>query len=448
MKNIFGHNVRTDIIILYLTETAAVFLAVYGLLAWGIAQGVPMEQGRAALAACLLALASGVVAGASGLYQPDVLARGKLLLGTAIVAAILFLMAAWLCLLLVGASQAGSASLATVGSLMMGAVAGVALARIAYAIAARRGLLQRRLVIIGGDAGEFGLDEEQARHNPFDVVLALPGGPNLAQTLRPDRLRAGQVWAIVTSDLHSLDSNLRDHCREAGVRLLTNDEFNECNLQRVECERLPQDWLATSSVSQQGRAEAALRRGFDIVVAVALLIFALPVMLLTAIAIKCDSPGPVFYRQLRAGQHRRPFSLYKFRSMVVDAEAGGAPRWATPGDPRTTKVGRFIRLTRIDELPQLLNVLRGDMSIVGPRPERPSFVEQLGAVIPHYHDRASVKPGITGWAQVNYPYGASVEDARMKLAYDLYYVRRRSLFLDLLILVATVRVVLFQEGAR
>ena len=111
-------------------------------------------------------------------------------------------------------------------------------------------------------------------------------------------------------------------------------------------------------------------------------------------------------------------------------------------------MGRFIRLTRIDELPQLLNVLRGDMSIVGPRPERPGFVEQLGAVIPHYHDRASVKPGITGWAQVNYPYGASVEDARMKLAYDLYYVRRRSLFLDLLILVATVRVVLFQEGAR
>ena len=445
MKSIFGHNVRTDIFILYLTEAAAVFLAVYGLLAWGIAQGVPMEQGRAALAACLLALASGVVAGASGLYQPALLARGKLLLGTAITAAILFLLAAWLCLMLVGASQAGTASLATIGSLMMGAVAGVALARAAYAIAARRGLLRRRLVIIGGDGG---MAREPARRSPFNVVLALPGGPNLAHALRPDRLRAGQVWAIVTADLQSLDPRLRSHCREAGVRVLTHDEFNECHLQRVECESLPQDWLATARISQQSRAEALLRRGFDVVVAVALLAFTLPVMLITAIAIKCDSPGPVFYRQLRAGQHRRPFSLYKFRSMVVDAEAGGTPRWATPGDKRATNVGRFIRLTRIDELPQLLNVLRGDMSIVGPRPERPGFVEQLGAVIPHYHDRASVKPGITGWAQVNYPYGASVEDARMKLAYDLYYVRRRSLFLDLLILVATVRVVLFQEGAR
>ena len=134
--------------------------------------------------------------------------------------------------------------------------------------------------------------------------------------------------------------------------------------------------------------------------------------------------------------------------MVVDAEAGGAPCWATRNDPRVTRFGRFMRLTRIDELPQLLNVLRGEMAIVGPRPERPGFVEQLGRLIPHYDDRAMVKPGITGWAQVNYPYGASVEDARMKLAYDLYYVCRRSLFLDIIILVSTVRVVLFQEGAR
>ena len=173
----------------------------------------------------------------------------------------------------------------------------------------------------------------------------------------------------------------------------------------------------------------------------------LPLLLLTALAIKLDSPGPVFYRQERVGRDGRVFMLFKFRSMVVDAEKGGA-RWATKHDTRVTRVGRFIRLTRIDEIPQVLNVLRGDMAFVGPRPERPAFVRQLAEQIPHYHDRAVVRPGITGWAQVNYPYGASVEDARMKLAYDLYYVRRRSLFLDLLILVATVRVVLFQEGSR
>jgi lipopolysaccharide/colanic/teichoic acid biosynthesis glycosyltransferase len=134
--------------------------------------------------------------------------------------------------------------------------------------------------------------------------------------------------------------------------------------------------------------------------------------------------------------------------MRVDAEAGGAPRWASRRDDRVTRIGRLIRLTRIDEIPQALNVLAGHMSLVGPRPERPAFVAELASAIPHYDDRAVVRPGITGWAQVNYPYGASVEDARMKLAYDLYYVKHRSLFLDLLILVATVRVVLFQEGSR
>jgi lipopolysaccharide/colanic/teichoic acid biosynthesis glycosyltransferase len=156
----------------------------------------------------------------------------------------------------------------------------------------------------------------------------------------------------------------------------------------------------------------------------------------------------VFYRQERVGQGGQRFMLLKFRSMRTDAEAQGKPVWASRGDPRVTRVGRFLRLTRIDEIPQVLNVLRGDMAFVGPRPERPAFVEELTQVIPRYEDRAFVKPGITGWAQVNYPYGASIEDARMKLAYDLYYLSRRSLFLDLLILVATIRVVLFQEGSR
>ena len=143
-----------------------------------------------------------------------------------------------------------------------------------------------------------------------------------------------------------------------------------------------------------------------------------------------------------------PFTLLKFRSMVTNAEAEGAPRWAAKRDPRVTRVGAFIRSIRIDELPQLLNVLQGEMSLIGPRPERPHFVTQLTQVIPFYNERSYVKPGITGWAQVNFPYGASVEDAREKLSYDLYYVKNRSTFLDLLILVSTVRVILFREGAR
>jgi lipopolysaccharide/colanic/teichoic acid biosynthesis glycosyltransferase len=156
----------------------------------------------------------------------------------------------------------------------------------------------------------------------------------------------------------------------------------------------------------------------------------------------------VLYRQERVGQYGRVFTLLKFRSMRADAEACGTPRWAEENDPRITRVGHFIRLTRIDELPQIINVLRGEMSFIGPRPERPQIVAKLAAQIPHYDRRACVKPGITGWAQVCYPYGASVEDARNKLAYDLYYIKHRSLLLDLLILLMTVRVILFREGAR
>ena len=186
----------------------------------------------------------------------------------------------------------------------------------------------------------------------------------------------------------------------------------------------------------------------DILVSLAVLFLTLPLMLITALLVKLDSPGPVFYRQERVGLHGVPFTLFKFRSMSVDAEAGGRPRWASQQDSRVTRVGGFIRSTRIDELPQLLNVLRGEMSFVGPRPERPHFVEQLAEVIPFYHERSYVKPGITGWAQVNFPYGASVEDARQKLSYDLYYVKNRSVFLDIVILFSTVRVILFREGAR
>jgi lipopolysaccharide/colanic/teichoic acid biosynthesis glycosyltransferase len=165
------------------------------------------------------------------------------------------------------------------------------------------------------------------------------------------------------------------------------------------------------------------------------------------VLILAESPGPVIYRQERVGLGGKPFTIWKFRSMRNDAERAG-PIWAALGDARVTRIGAFIRKVRIDELPQLVNILRGDMSLVGPRPERPHFVTQLAAQIPLFHERAQVKPGLTGWAQVNYPYGASVEDARAKLSYDLYYIKHRSVLLDLVILLATVRVVLFQEGSR
>jgi exopolysaccharide biosynthesis polyprenyl glycosylphosphotransferase len=197
---------------------------------------------------------------------------------------------------------------------------------------------------------------------------------------------------------------------------------------------------------RQVRANAA-RRGRDTALSMLLLILTLPLLLIVACMIKLESPGPVLYRQNRVGLGGRCFSLWKFRSMRTDAEAAGAS-WAAARDPRITRVGGFIRAHRIDELPQLVNVLRGEMSLIGPRPERPIFVEQLIQVIPGFAARTRVLPGLTGWAQVNYPYGASVEDARIKLEYDLYYIRERSALLDLRILLRTVGVVLCRTGAR
>ncbi|MFN4116793.1 MAG: exopolysaccharide biosynthesis polyprenyl glycosylphosphotransferase, partial [Inhella sp.] len=198
----------------------------------------------------------------------------------------------------------------------------------------------------------------------------------------------------------------------------------------------------------QGPVRSAIKRSSDILVSLLLLLVSAPVMLITAVVIKLESRGPIFYRQERVGQNGAPFKVTKFRSMVVDAEKDGKPRWATKNDSRVTGVGKFIRRTRIDELPQLFNVLSGEMSMVGPRPERQYFVDELVEKIPFFAVRHSVKPGVTGWAQVRYEYGATVEDAAAKLQYDLYYVKNHSLFLDFLILLETVAVVLTGRGAR
>ena len=190
------------------------------------------------------------------------------------------------------------------------------------------------------------------------------------------------------------------------------------------------------------------KRVADFTVSLFFLAAVLPITLLVAMAIKLESRGPVFYRQERVGLNGRIFRVWKFRSMRTDAEKDGVPRWASAKDNRVTRVGRFIRATRIDEIPQIINVLEGDMSFIGPRPERPYFVQQLRREMPYYDLRHRVKPGITGWAQVNYRYGESIEDARQKLAYDLYYVKNNDFFLDLTILVQTVRVIMFAHGAQ
>nr|WP_297352084.1 TIGR03013 family XrtA/PEP-CTERM system glycosyltransferase [uncultured Caldimonas sp.] len=237
-------------------------------------------------------------------------------------------------------------------------------------------------------------------------------------------------------------------CRIRGTPILDLAGFYERARAEVPIDSLKASWLIYSQGFVQGPARKAAKRVFDIVTSSILLLVSAPIMLLTALAVRLESPGPIIYRQERVGLGGRSFMCLKFRSMTVDAEKDGVARWATQNDARVTRVGAFIRKTRIDELPQLLSVLRGEMSMVGPRPERPSFVKQLKEQIPFYDLRHSVKPGVTGWAQVRYSYGASVEDARRKHQYDLYYVKNNSLFLDILVLIETVSVVLFREGSR
>ena len=235
-------------------------------------------------------------------------------------------------------------------------------------------------------------------------------------------------------------------CRIRGIPVIDLAGFYERAKSEVPLDSLKASWLVYGHGFVQGRARQIAKRAFDIICSAFLLTLASPVMLLTILAIKLDSPGPIIYRQERVGLGGRIFMCLKFRSMRTDAEKDGIARWAAKNDARVTRIGAFIRKTRIDELPQLLSVLKGQMSLVGPRPERPSFVAQLKEQIPFYDVRHSVKPGVTGWAQVRYSYGASLEDARRKHQFDLYYVKNNSLFLDLLVLIETVSVVLFREG--
>ncbi|HUM10145.1 MAG TPA: sugar transferase [Myxococcaceae bacterium] len=236
-------------------------------------------------------------------------------------------------------------------------------------------------------------------------------------------------------------------CRYSGVRVYGAAQYCERILRRIPVHVLDGVQFATADELTQGVLRRASKRAFDLLVASGLLLLATPLMAALVVLIRLDSRGPAFYRQERVGRNGKTYDLWKFRSMRLDAEKNGAV-WAQANDERVTRVGRFIRKTRIDEIPQVLNVLCGDMSFVGPRPERPVFIEIISRDVPYYSLREGVKPGITGWAQIRYPYGASVEDGRNKLEFDLYYVKNGTLFLDMAIIFHTVRHVLLGRGAR
>lgn len=239
-------------------------------------------------------------------------------------------------------------------------------------------------------------------------------------------------------------------CKLHGLDVIDLLSFFEREQGKLPLDILRPDWLIYSDGFERGAFRDVIKRLFDILASVFILAITWPFMLVGAVAIKLEDglTAPVLYRQTRVGYLGKPFEVLKFRSMSVDAESAGVAQWASRNDSRVTRTGHLIRKTRIDELPQIFNVLNGDMSFVGPRPERPQFVEQLSEAIPYYRERHAVKPGITGWAQVCYPYGASLKDSIQKQEFDLYYIKNHTIFLDMLILCQSAEVVLFGKGAR
>lgn len=258
-----------------------------------------------------------------------------------------------------------------------------------------------------------------------------------------ERTKADEI--VVTTEGKQMDIPMEQlvECGFRGVPVMDYSTFWERETKKTDLDALTENWILMAGGLPGSWFHHFVMRSFDIFLSVTALIFLLPVIVGTAIAIKLDSPGPIFYHQTRVGLRGKHIRLFKFRSMRTDAESNGVPQWSGENDPRVTAIGAFIRKTRIDELPQILNVLRGDMKFVGPRPERPFFVEKLAQDIPFYTQRFQVKPGIAGWAQLNYPYAASIEDAREKLEYDLYYIKNYGLMLDLIVVLQTIRVVLW-----
>jgi len=341
---------------------------------------------------------------------------------------------------------------------------GIISARLLYVKAVNREDIKRRILVIGaGERSEIidNILKRRSDRHGFRVVGYVPL-PHEKTTKSPNQLiQHNAILAQMVEDLdvdeivlaitdrrkgYPVDELL--DCKMAGVEIVELQTFFERQTGRIILDILQPSWLIFSDGFSHGFLRDVIKRGFDIVASFILLSASFPVMLLAMLAIYLEDRGPIFYRQIRVGENWKLMQVMKFRSMCTDAEKSGAPQFATANDDRVTKVGHFMRKTRIDELPQLFNVLKGEMSFVGPRPERPEFVEQFTESIPFYVERHRVKPGITGWAQICYPYGASEKDTREKLQYDLYYVKNYSIFLDLTILFQTAEVILWGKGAR
>jgi len=466
MIHIFSHYVSWRVLALVVVEATVLLIAVQ------IGIALQFAESRAAMStlggevpAQVAAFALGMLAimTSMGLYQSDPWSNnrstrariaGAFLLGFAIVGLIAYLVPS----LYPGLVALGATTMAL-------ACAGSLVVRAAYQKWNSSSAFKSRVLVLGTGARVTTL-ADYARRSPNHQVI---GYVSLQPSARP-YVPQSQVLSLAPGETllsiakkHAIDRivvALRDRrggsfpmqqlleCKMNGIEVIEMPSFFEREYRQVMLDSLNPSWMVLGNGFRQGVIRNSVKRLFDVAASGTLLVLCLPVLLLAALCIFLESGLPILYRQERVGRSGWVFTLLKLRSMRKDAETAGAAQWASADDARATRVGRFIRMSRIDELPQLFNVLKGEMSLVGPRPERPFFVDQLVKQIPYYALRHGAKPGITGWAQVRYDYGASVDGAIEKLQHDLYYVKNHSLFLDIMILIATVEVVLWGKGAR
>ena len=461
MVRLFKHYVPHAVLLLGLIDCVLLFVA--GDLAWSLrAAQVDMDPGPLATRLAPLGGFAAVVLAAMiavGVYRSEALRSLRFACARLLVAVSLAIIAlAFLDFVLPGSTFWRSTLLYAMGLSIVLLVAN----RVIVGGILGASAFRRRVLVLGAGPRALRLKELSEKPGSGFVIVGYIGMNESAIAVEEAiprsaihdlsrfvaNLGASEVVLALEERRNALPLKDLLRIKTAGVHVNDFSSFMERETGRVDLDTLNPSWLIFYDGFSSGRMISSVaKRLFDMAASGALLLLTLPLIALFALLVKLDSRGPAFFRQTRVGLYGQPFTVLKLRSMRVDAEAGGA-KWAEADDPRVTRVGRFIRTLRIDELPQAWTVLRGRMSFVGPRPEVPQFVDDLEDKLPFYAERHMVKPGITGWAQINYPYGASIEDARRKLEYDLYYAKNYTPFLDLLILLQTLRVILWPEGAR
>lgn len=465
MIRVFRHHIQVATLVEVGADILMCFVAVLmaGSFQTFPSQAVPEQVSLSGtlLPAAAFALLMATLYGALGVYKRHEAMSFPSMVGRALLAIVLGGPIAYA---IFGALPEGDRAQAAIGYTLLYLFGGLVLMRQALFSARRSGVGARRVLIVGAGQEAQNVEADLAKIGGagYRVVGFYPAGRDkveidASRMLSPESglhtlvrdLRVDEVVVAVREQRGGgvpLDALL--DCRVKGIPVIDLAAFYERTRNEVPLDHLKSSWLIYGQGFAQDTMRTVIKRAFDLLASVTLLSLTWPLMIVAAVAIRLESPGPIIFRQERTGLGGRGFTCLKFRSMRQDAEKNGVAVWAKTNDARVTRVGKFIRKTRIDELPQIINVLRGDMSLVGPRPERPTFVEQLKSEVPYYDIRHSVKPGLTGWAQVRYSYGASIEDAARKLQFDLYYVKNHSLFLDLLVLFETIRVVVFREGSR